>query len=79
MRAASRTGSNKFRSWKDERVVWYLGRRGAEWKIDSMTILEFSFRRADAGERAAAPQSSRPESKARSPLRGQTNGAGIEA
>ena len=27
------TGSNRFRSWKDESVTWLLGKRDGEWKI----------------------------------------------
>jgi pimeloyl-ACP methyl ester carboxylesterase len=32
------TGSNKFRAWEDEKVVYTLGRNAGEWKITSLFI-----------------------------------------
>lgn len=32
------TGSNKFRSWNDELVVYFLGQADKEWKIVSLYI-----------------------------------------
>ncbi len=32
------TGSNKFRSWKDEKVVYLLGKTGGRWKLTGFFI-----------------------------------------
>ena len=34
----SETGSNKFRSWTNERVTYFLGRQNNEWKILAYVI-----------------------------------------
>lgn len=35
------TGSNKFRSWKDEETVWFLGLVEDQWRIVGMVIRDF--------------------------------------
>lgn len=37
------TGSNRFRSWKDEEVAWFLGRSGGEWRIVGMIIRDIQL------------------------------------
>jgi len=37
------TGSNRVRSWKDEEVVWFLGRSDGQWRIVGMIIRDIQF------------------------------------
>ena len=40
------TGSNKFRSWKDEETTWFLGRHTDGWRIAGYVIRDFQMPRA---------------------------------
>lgn len=37
------SGSNSFRSWRDEETAWFLGRVGGEWRIAAMIIRDFQL------------------------------------
>jgi hypothetical protein len=37
------TDSNKFRSWKDEEVAWFLGRTAGQWRIVAMVTRDIQL------------------------------------
>ena len=39
----SDTGSNRFRSWKDEGVAWFIGRTSGRWRIVGMVIRDIQL------------------------------------
>ncbi len=40
---ARETGSNKFRSWKDEETAWMLGRTDGRWRIVGQIIVDIQL------------------------------------